>query len=151
MFLEKITKTTLPIVAETDLLLDSSISHSRMSICQPANHVSTTPVPWRHAWCRHPGSRSSLKTIPAFSNAVVTIPVVGSVSYFPVCGSKALVVLTFWEKKWDWNEACQIFDGIVASNHQRSWEGGYFDFSLFLLFLFFFTLISLNSTTLFIA
>ena len=85
-------------VTETDSFTGSAISHTGMSISQPAGRVSTTPV-IRRTWSRQPGSRSSFKTIPPFSDAPVTKPAPGFVGYLPVCGIKALVVLTFWETK----------------------------------------------------
>ena len=86
--------TALSSVTETDSFTYSSISHTRMSICQPARCGRTTP-PVGCARGRHSGSCGPFKTIPAFSDAPVTIPMVGCVGYLSVCSIKALVVLTF--------------------------------------------------------
>ena len=110
-----ITKTAISSVTETDLFTDSSIRHTRMSICQPACCVSTTPV-IRRTWSRQSGSCGSFKTIPASSNAPVTIPMVGCVGYLPVCSIKALVVLTFWEKIYQWVKEIERFQGELETN-----------------------------------
>ena len=81
-------------ITETDPFTDSAISHTGMSISQPTRRGSTTPV-IRRTRSRQPGSRSPFKTIPAFTDRVVTIPVGGFVGYLSVCSIKALVVLTF--------------------------------------------------------
>ena len=90
-------RTASPTCAETHLPGNLAIRNWRVATIQPAGCRSATPVHGRTCGC-HPWPCGSLKSEPAGTKVIVTLPVtVIFVRLLAVSAAETYVVLTFWK------------------------------------------------------